>query len=70
VGAQLVLTTALLHFPELEVELDLLGYSYNADLSSDEIAILWTQTYRVSKSISSRVHPLTARNPLDRTEEE
>jgi hypothetical protein len=41
-GNELVLTVALLYFPELEVELDLLGSSYNADLSSDEMETLWT----------------------------
>jgi hypothetical protein len=34
-GSQLALTAALSHFPELQVELDLLGTSYNADLMSD-----------------------------------
>jgi hypothetical protein len=41
-GARLVLTAVLSHFPKLEVELDLPGSSYNADLSSDEMETLWT----------------------------
>jgi hypothetical protein len=42
-GACLALTVVLSHFPELEVELDLLGSGYNADLTSDEMEVLWTQ---------------------------
>jgi hypothetical protein len=43
-GFQLALTTVLSHFPELEVELDLLESSNNADLSCDEMETLWTRT--------------------------
>jgi hypothetical protein len=45
-GAQLTLTSILLQFPELEVELDLLGSGYNADLSCNEMENLWTRTAR------------------------
>jgi hypothetical protein len=34
--------TALSHFLELEVELDLLGSSYNADMMSDQMEALWS----------------------------
>jgi hypothetical protein len=43
-GGWLVMTIVLLHFPELEVELELLGSGYNADLSCDEMETLWTRT--------------------------
>jgi hypothetical protein len=43
-GGGLVLTAVLSHFPELEVELDLLGSGYNADMLCDEMETLWTQT--------------------------
>jgi hypothetical protein len=32
----------LSHFPELELELELLGSGYNADLTKDEMEALWT----------------------------
>jgi hypothetical protein len=48
-----MLTTTLSHFPELEVQLDLLGSGYNSDLASDEMEALWA-----SESLSSRVPQL------------
>jgi hypothetical protein len=69
-GARLVHATTLLHFPEMEVELDPLGSGYNADLASDEMIILWTRTHRASKSLSSRVPLSTACNPPDGAGEE
>jgi hypothetical protein len=41
-GSWLALTTVLSHFPELELELELLGSGYNADLTKDEMEALWT----------------------------
>jgi hypothetical protein len=38
-GAWLALTIVLSHFPELELELDLLGSGYNADLTKDEMEV-------------------------------
>jgi hypothetical protein len=38
-GAQLALTTVLLHLPELELELELLGSGYNADLTKDKMEL-------------------------------
>jgi hypothetical protein len=40
-GARLVRTVAMSLFPELAVELDLLGSGYNADLLSYEMETLW-----------------------------
>jgi hypothetical protein len=40
VGGRLVLTAALSYFPEVVIELDLLGSGYNADLLSDEMETL------------------------------
>jgi hypothetical protein len=66
----LALTTVLSHLPELEVELDLLGPSYNADLSCDEMETLWTRTHRASEFLSSWVPPSAAHNlPNDAREE-
>jgi hypothetical protein len=38
-GAWLALTAILLHFPEQELELELLGSRYNADLMKDEMEV-------------------------------
>jgi hypothetical protein len=59
------MTAVLLHIPELEVELDLLGSSYNANLSCDEMETLWTWTHRASESLSSWVPPSAAHSPPD-----
>jgi hypothetical protein len=69
-GARLALSAVLSHFLELEVELDLLGSSYNADLSCDKMETLWTQTRRASKPLSSWVPPSAARSPPDIAREE
>jgi hypothetical protein len=44
-GDQLVLTAVLSHFPKLELELELLGSRYNADLMKDEMEVFWTRTH-------------------------
>jgi hypothetical protein len=40
-----VLTVVLSHFPKLELELELLGSRYNADLMKDEMEVFWTRTH-------------------------
>jgi hypothetical protein len=62
-GARLALTVVLLHFPELESELELLGSGYNANLAKDGMEAFWTRTHRASESLSSRVPPPAARSP-------
>jgi hypothetical protein len=52
-----VLITTLSHFPEMEAELELVGFGYNADLMSDEMEVPWTQTHWDSEFLSSRVPP-------------
>jgi hypothetical protein len=69
-GGRLALTTSLSHFPELEVELELLEHDYNADLMSGEMEALCTQTRRAKESLSSRVNPSAARSPPDVAGEE
>jgi hypothetical protein len=68
-GPRLALTVTLSHFPKLEVELDLLGSSYNANRSSDEIETLWAWTYWASESLSLCVPPLVTRSPPDSVRE-
>jgi hypothetical protein len=56
-GARVALTTILSHFPELELDLKLLGSGYNANLMKDEMEVFWTRTLQASESLSSRVPP-------------
>jgi hypothetical protein len=65
-----VLTTVLSHFPELGLELELLGSRYNADLAKDEIEVFWTRTCQALESLSSRVPPSFACSPPDDAREE
>jgi hypothetical protein len=65
VGAWLALTIVFSYFPKLEVELDLLGSGYNADLTRDEMEVLSTRTRWTSKSLSSRVPPTATHSPPD-----
>jgi hypothetical protein len=62
-GARLALTAILSHFPELEIEVELLGSRYNTDPMKDEIEAFCTGTRWASKSLSSRVPSLAARSP-------
>jgi hypothetical protein len=39
-GGRLALSAILLHFPKLELKLELLGFGYNTDLTKDEIEAL------------------------------
>jgi hypothetical protein len=69
-GAWLALTAVLSHFPELELELELLGFGYNADLVKDEMGVFCISTSRASKSLSLSVPPLVAHSPPDSAREE
>jgi hypothetical protein len=69
-GGGLALTAVLSHFPELEIELDLLGSGSNADLSCDEMETLWTRTRQASESLSWWVPPSAAHSPPDDAGEE
>jgi hypothetical protein len=68
-GAWQEMTTVLLLFPELELELELLGSGYNADLTNNEMEVFWTRTYQASESLLLRVPPSVAHNPPDDTRE-
>jgi hypothetical protein len=41
--ARLELTVVLSHFPKQELESELLGSRYNADLTTDEMEVFWTR---------------------------
>jgi hypothetical protein len=67
--AWLALTAILSDFPGLELELELLGFGYKADMMKDEMEVLWTQTHQASKPLSSRVPPSIAHSSTDGTGE-
>jgi hypothetical protein len=62
---QSALDAALLHFPELKSELELLGSERNADLTEDQVDALWTWVRTASDSLASHVPPSFARGPPD-----
>jgi hypothetical protein len=64
------LTDVLLHFHELELELEFLGSGYNADLMKDEMDVFWIWTHWALESLSSRVPQSVAHSPPDSTREE
>jgi hypothetical protein len=65
-----VLTIILSHFSKLELELELLGSEYNADLMRDEMDVFWTWSRQASESLSLRVPPSVARSHPDGAREE
>jgi hypothetical protein len=64
-GSHFTLVAAVLHFPELRPELELLGSGRSADLTEDEADALWTWVHMASNSLTSHVPSLVARDPLD-----
>jgi hypothetical protein len=56
-GTQSALVAALLHFPELKSELELLGFGQNADLTDDQADALWPLVRAASDSLASLVPP-------------
>jgi hypothetical protein len=64
-GTRSALAVALLHFSELETELELLGSSHNADLTEDQVDALWTQARQASESLSSFIPLSVARDSPD-----
>jgi hypothetical protein len=62
------LVTILPHFPDLEPELELLGFGHDADLSDDCLGALWPLASVASDSLVSLVPSLLARDPSDDVE--
>jgi hypothetical protein len=69
-GTWSVLATALLHFPELETELELFGSRRNTDLMEDQVDALWTQTRQASELLVSFIPPSVAHGSPDGMGEE
>jgi hypothetical protein len=64
-GIQPALATALLHFPEMEKELKLLGFGRNMDVMEDQVDALWIWARPALDSLASHVLPSVARIPPD-----
>jgi hypothetical protein len=69
-GGRLTLAAALSRFPELELELELLGSGHNADLMEGQLDALWTQTRQASESLLSSLPSSVACRPPDGVREE
>jgi hypothetical protein len=63
------LVAALLHFLELNVELELLGSGHNRDLTEDQVDVLSTWVHVALDSLALHVFPSVALNPPDGTGE-
>jgi hypothetical protein len=66
-GNRSALVAAMSHFPELKIDLDVLGSGCNADLTEDEVDALWTRVCAASDLLVSYVPSSVARNPPDDT---
>jgi hypothetical protein len=64
-GTRSVFVTALSHFSELEVELEVLGSRLHVDLTEDQAGALRIQACPASNSLVSHVLPLVARATPD-----
>jgi hypothetical protein len=60
-----VLVAALSHFPELEPELELLGFRRDADLSDGQADALWPLVSVASDSLALLIPSSLAHDPLD-----
>jgi hypothetical protein len=54
------LVAVVLHLPEQEAELELLGSECNMDLTEDQVDALRTQTRQASKSLTTFIPPSVA----------
>jgi hypothetical protein len=64
-GLHFVLVAAVLLFPELKPELELLGSGRNADQTEDEADALWTWVCMASDSLASYIPSSVARGHPD-----
>jgi hypothetical protein len=58
------LTVTLVHFPELEPEMELLGSGCNADLTEGQLDALWDQMRHASESLALNIPLSIARDSL------
>jgi hypothetical protein len=68
-GTRSTLVAALSHFPELEVELVLLGSGCNVVLMKDHVDALWNLAHPASDVLVSYILPSVSYSPLDGAEE-
>jgi hypothetical protein len=64
-GSHSTLVAAMLHFPELKTDLEVVASGRNADQTEDEADALWTRVPAASDLLASYVPSSISRNPLD-----
>jgi hypothetical protein len=62
-GTKSALVAILLHFPKMELELELLKFRRDADLSDDQADSLWPLVSVASDSLASLTPSTLARGP-------
>jgi hypothetical protein len=64
-GSCSALVTVVLHFPEVDADLEVLGSGCNTGLTKDEVNALWSQVRAAADLLASHVPSLVAHNPPD-----
>jgi hypothetical protein len=59
------LVAAVLHFPDLGTDLEVLGTERNMGLKEDEVNALWSRVHAAADSLASHIPSSVARNPPD-----
>jgi hypothetical protein len=64
-GSRSALVAVVLHFLELDADLEVLGSGRSVGLTDNEVDALWSRVCAASDSLASHVPSLVARNPPD-----
>jgi hypothetical protein len=64
-GSCSTLVAAVLHFPKLDTDLEVLGSSHSTGLTEDEVNALRSQVRTAADSLASHIRSSVARNPPD-----
>jgi hypothetical protein len=59
------MVAAVSHFPELDVDLEVLRSRRNAGLTEGEVDALWSRVHTTTDSLASHVPSSVARSPPD-----
>jgi hypothetical protein len=58
-----MLADTVLHFSEMDAELEVLGPECNAGLTEDKVDALWSRVRMAADSLALHIPSLVARNP-------
>jgi hypothetical protein len=64
-GSHSTLVAVMLHFPELDTDLVVLGFGRTAGLTDDAVDALWSHMRVAAHTLASHVPSLVTHNPLD-----